>query len=61
MSTVEILVIPPFLAAVRILASWLKNKTPKYPVAVAVPTLLPTGLSVAFTGNVKETARNHGS
>jgi len=54
MSTVEILVIPPFLAAVLILASALKNRTPKNPVAVASPTLVPTGLLVAATGKVSE-------
>ena len=52
-STVEILVIPPFLAAVWIEASWLKNNTPKKPVAVAVPTLDPTSLEVASTGRVR--------
>jgi hypothetical protein len=54
MSTVEILVIPPFLAAVLIDASAPKNKIPKYPFAVAVPTLDPTVLLVAFTGSVNE-------
>ena len=54
MSTVEIFVIPPFFAAVRILASALKNKNPRYPVALAVPTLLPIVLLVAPTGNVNE-------
>ncbi len=54
MSTDEIRVIPPFLAAVLILASASKNKTPRYPVAFAVPTLLPTAYPVAFTGNVRE-------
>jgi len=54
MSTVEISVIPPFLAAVLILASASKNSTPKYPVAFEVPTLLPTALLVAVTGSVRE-------
>ena len=54
MSTVEILVIPPFLAALLILASAPKNKTPRNPVAFAVPTLEPTGLLVADTGKVSE-------
>jgi hypothetical protein len=40
------------LAAVAMLASWSKNKMPRNPVALAVPTLLPTGLLVAFTGKV---------
>lgn len=52
-STVEIFEIPPFLAADLMLASWLKNKAPKKPVACAVPTLLPTELLVAVTGKVK--------
>ena len=54
MSTVEIFVMPAFLAAVLMLASALKNKTPKKPVALAVPTFEPTGLLVALTGNVSE-------
>jgi hypothetical protein len=54
MSTVEIFVIPPFFAAVLILASASKNKIPRKPVAVEVPTLLPTGLLVALTGRIIE-------
>lgn len=53
-STDEILVIPPFFAAVLILASASKKRTPRYPVAFAVPTLLPTAYPVAFTGKVRE-------
>jgi hypothetical protein len=54
MSTVEILVIPPFFAAVRMLASASKKNTFKNPLAVAVPTLEPTSLLVAFTGIVSD-------
>jgi len=54
MSTVEILEIPPFLAADLILASALKKRKPRYPVALAVPTFDPIVLLVALTGIVKE-------
>lgn len=57
-STVEILVIPPFLAADWILASASKKRIPKKPVALEVPTLFPTGLDVALTGRVKEQLAN---
>lgn len=59
-STVEILVIPPFLAAVWMLASPPSgNSTPRILVVEAVPTLDPTGLLVAATGpvNPQEEAR----
>jgi hypothetical protein len=36
------------------LASASKKRIPRYPVAVAVPTLEPTALDVAATGNVRE-------
>jgi hypothetical protein len=53
MSTVEILVIPPFFAADLMLASPLMKIIPKKPVAFAVPTLGPNGLLVALIGVVK--------
>ena len=54
MSTVDILVIPPFAAADLILASGLTHK-PKTLVAVALPVFdPPTGLLVALTGNITE-------
>ena len=53
-STVEILVIPPCFAAERIDASASMKMIPKKPVAVDLPTLLPTVLLVAVTGNVIE-------
>lgn len=53
-STVETLVMPPFFAAVRILASALKKRIPKNPVAVAVPTFEPIGFDVAAAGIVRE-------
>ena len=51
-STVEILVMPPFLAAVWMLASTPKAKKCRMVVPLAVPTFLPTGLLVAATGRV---------
>lgn|GEM_PF-5644295 len=54
MSTVEILVIPPFFAADFIEASPPKQNTRKKTGALASPILLPTGLLVAATGIVIE-------
>jgi hypothetical protein len=53
-STVDILVIPAFAAAVLMLASGLTQK-PITLVAVAIPVLdPPTGLLVALTGSMTE-------
>jgi hypothetical protein len=58
MSTVDILVMPPFLAAVLIDASAPNASTCKNTIPLAVPTLEPTGLEVAATGIVMEQLDN---
>ena len=51
-------VTPPFLAAVLMELSTLKQRVPNQQVPFAVPTLVPTGLEVALTGEVIEQEAN---